>query len=74
MEESYFDSEYIEDDLFAGLEVFKVPEDYEIKNEDGELIESGWYYWFCFPGCLPDSDPYGPFDSEEEALEDARNY
>lgn len=33
---------------------------------------SGWYYWFCFPGCLPDSDPIGPFASEQEALNDAQ--
>lgn len=32
----------------------------------------GWYYRSCFPGCLPDSEPIGPFASEEEALEDAR--
>lgn len=34
--------------------------------------EPGWYYWTCFPGCLPDSDPVGPFPTEAEALEDAR--
>jgi len=32
----------------------------------------GWYYWSCFPGCLPDGDPIGPFDTEEDALADAR--
>lgn len=30
--------------------------------------DAGWYYWYCFPGCLPDSDPIGPFDSEALAL------
>lgn len=39
---------------------------------EGEPLEPGWYWWSCFPGCLPDSDPMGPFDSEEEALADAR--
>ncbi len=29
---------------------------------------------YCFPGCLPDSDPIGPFPTEEEALEDARSH
>lgn len=33
----------------------------------------GWFYWSCSPGCLPDSDPIGPFDTEEEALADARD-
>jgi hypothetical protein len=32
----------------------------------------GWYYCYCFPGCLPDSDPVGPFDTEEAALADLR--
>ncbi len=34
--------------------------------------EVGFYWWTCFPGCLPDSDPHGPFASEDEALADAR--
>jgi len=33
---------------------------------------TGWFYWFCFPGCMPDSSLYGPFASEREALDDAR--
>ena len=36
------------------------------------LAEPGWYYWMCFPGCLPDSDPLGPFRTMQEALDDAR--
>ena len=31
-------------------------------------IEGGWFYWYCFPGCLPDSPPFGPFDSPETAI------
>jgi hypothetical protein len=38
-----------------------------------DLSPDGWYYWFCFPGCLPDSDPEGPFDTKEEALADAQH-
>ncbi len=34
---------------------------------------SGWYWWSCFPGCLPDSDPFGPFATEAEALADAQS-
>lgn len=33
---------------------------------------SGWYYWYCLPGCMPDSDPIGPFATHAEALADAR--
>ena len=36
-------------------------------------IEAGWYWWSCFPGCLPDSEPFGPFNSEAEALADAQD-
>jgi len=32
----------------------------------------GWYWAPGFPGCLRDSDPIGPFDTEAEALADAR--
>lgn len=35
-------------------------------------IEAGWYWFSCFPGCLPDSDPCGPFATEAEALADAQ--
>ena len=37
-----------------------------------EPSEAGWYYWHCFPGCMPDSDPIGPFGSMAEAIEHAR--
>ena len=40
-------------------------------QEDAPL-EPGWYYWVCFPGCLPDSEPMGPFATEDDALADAR--
>lgn len=36
-------------------------------TEEG-IMRSGWYYWSCFPGCLPDSDPIGPYDTEAEAI------
>ena len=38
-----------------------------------EGITGGWFYWYCFPGCMPDSDAIGPFDSHNEALEAARD-
>ena len=44
------------------------------RNAEARGIASlaGWYWWYCFPGCMPDGDPMGPFDSSEEAVEDAR--
>lgn len=35
-------------------------------------ITGGWFYWFCLPGCLPDSSAFGPFKTAQEAIEDAR--
>lgn len=32
----------------------------------------GWYWQSCFPGCWPDGDPFGPFETEAEALADAQ--
>jgi len=37
-----------------------------------EGIEGGWFYWYCFPGCMPDSEPVGPFKTRDEALQAAR--
>ena len=30
----------------------------------------GWYHWACEPGCLPDTEPYGPFPTQEDAEAD----
>lgn len=49
----------------------QVTETYDYEMERGG---AGYYYWHCFPGCLPDSDPIGPFQTEQDALEDARAY
>jgi len=32
---------------------------------------TGYYWQSCFPGCLPDSDPVGPFTTESDAIADA---
>lgn len=34
--------------------------------------ERGWWYAFGFPGCLHDSEPFGPFESPQEAIDDLR--
>lgn len=51
------------------LETFHVNR-FDDAGPDG--LEPGWYYQACFPGCLPDSDPVGPFETEAQALNDAR--
>lgn len=35
--------------------------------------EPGWYYQFCFPGCMPESDPFGPYPTAEEATRAAQD-
>jgi hypothetical protein len=46
------------------------------KAIDWAVLESGetggWYWWSCFPGCLPDGPPCGPFSTRAEALADAQ--
>ena len=50
------------------IEVFYVSE----PDAAEQFSEPGWFWWACFPGCLPDGEPIGPFDSEEDALADVR--
>lgn len=35
-------------------------------------ITGGWFYWYCLPGCLPDSSPCGPFDTWQDAQSAAK--
>ena len=37
-----------------------------------EGITGGWFYWYCFPGCLPDSPAIGPYASAKEAKKAAQ--
>lgn len=41
---------------------------------DGDCAPAGWYWWPCFPGCMPDGDgiPSGPFKTEADAIADAQ--
>jgi hypothetical protein len=40
--------------------------------ESESASPAGWYWWHCFPGCLPDSDPYGPFETQADAVADSQ--
>ena len=42
-------------------------------DSEGNPVQPGWYWWPCFPGCLPDGEPNGPFETEQAALADARD-
>ncbi len=35
------------------------------------FFDNGFHWRACFPGCLPDGDAFGPFETEEEAINDA---
>jgi hypothetical protein len=43
--------------------------DCDWRDDDGEYLGEGWYYWYCFPGCMPDSPAFGPYATEDDALE-----
>jgi hypothetical protein len=38
-----------------------------------EGITGGWFYWFCFPGCLSGGPAMGPYETQAEALAAARD-
>ena len=67
------------DDPYAlpDVEVFYL-DGTEEKEDAEEPFEAGWYYWYCFPGCLSESGPFGPYASPQEAeaaaQEDALDY
>lgn len=37
-------------------------------GSDDDPPMNGWYYWYIMPGCLPDSEPFGPFATEQDAI------
>lgn len=48
-----------------GYEIFHHPTHYTLDADQPH----GWYFWACQPGCLPDSDPVGEFDTRDLALQ-----
>ena len=84
MTQVYSDPEHESDPhALPNFEVFRVfPDEAQqfaeqwAEQEDEWELDSreyvGWYYWACFPGCISDSDPTGPFETEESAIADLR--
>lgn len=73
MSYEYTDSAREDDDhALPDVEVFYADAGELEFEEQEEPSEEGWYFWYCFPGCLPDSEASGPYASEEEALAAAR--
>ena len=54
-------------------EAGEIESDDPFAEGDDRFLPAGWYWWTCLPGCLPDSDPSGPFDTEAEALAAAQD-
>lgn len=52
---------------FGCFEVFWHGATYEWKEGPG------WFWWPCFPGCLPEDEPSGPFPTAEAAYKDAQS-
>ena len=75
MAQVYSDPSRVDDPhALPNMEVFRVTElecNYNKENMDhadeDTITEPGWYWWACFPGCLPDGPPTGPFATEGEA-------
>lgn len=55
-------------------ETFRVRRGDNIESEEGGYLACGWYWQACIPGCIPDSDPVGPFRTEAAAIKDAQDY
>ena len=49
---------------------------YDSINSDhfGRIGDRGWYWNAGFPGCLPDGEPSGPFETEQDAIKDATEF
>lgn len=60
-------------DAYGSFEVFWTDAHPNADNPD-EDTRPGWYWWSCLPGCLPDGDANGPFNSSVTAWRDARSY
>ncbi len=62
-------------ETYGSFEVFWADPDAVPMSEDwqdgDDVPGAGWYWWACFPGCMPDGEPCGPFASSRQALYDA---
>lgn len=61
--------EYGSFEIFRRLKLFKGDRAF---FKDGTLMEDGWYWQPGFPGCIPDAEPVGPFDTAKEAYANAQ--
>jgi hypothetical protein len=43
------------------------------EEETNERNVAGFYFWYCFPGCMPEGEPWGPYETEAEAIKACRD-
>ena len=63
------------DDEGKGYGSFEVFWQAEVDGQDADFegdTRAGWFWWACFPGCIPDGEPCGPFETESAAIADAQ--
>lgn len=68
---------YIYSDPSRATDTYALP-DVEVWHvadpvSDSDLDGPGWYFWYCFPGCLPEGDPWGPHPTRQEAIDAAQD-
>jgi hypothetical protein len=55
----------------TGYPCFDHSGSFEVFHSQKDFNKPGYYWWACFPGCLPDGDACGPFKTAEAAYLDA---
>ena len=68
----------LDEHALPDIEVFFISEreasesrgDADAEGGDPVFTEAGYYWWTCFPGCLPDGDPNGPFPTMKACVDD----
>lgn len=71
-------AESLEEEIFSRRERFPLAHMNSVQRADliasiveEESVVGGWCWCYCSPGCLPDSDFFGPFQSYADAVADA---
>jgi hypothetical protein len=77
-------TDYYSGEPYGSFEVFRITretlrswgDDGYWEDADGSRYKfrCGWYWQSCFPGCLPDSEPMGPYRSHAAAIKGANDH
>lgn len=55
----------------GSYEIFRIKPD---AHQYDPALAPGWYWWACWPFCLPDGDAVGPYESENVAMMACQDY